>query len=124
MTENVVTNSSRVLHLTAFITVDRLTQLSKSQIPQILGNAVTSHVRLRCPSLTQSTTESQHNYANCVDSKGGGQLPGYGRRCSAGNPNFPDGKPSFSDVGYGCWMLSNRYYSSLRHWDQPLYILK
>lgn len=125
MTENMVTYISRVLHLIVFITGDRLTQLSKSQIPQIMGNVLTSHVRLRCPFLTQSTTESQHNYANCVDSRGGGQLPGYGHQCSAGNStDIPDSKPSFPVLGYGGWILSNRHYSSLRHWDQPLHILK
>lgn len=78
MTGNMVTNSSRVLYLTALVTGESLTQLSKFQTPQILGNALTSRVRLRCPFLNHSTkdreSESLHNNANCVDSRGEGQL--------------------------------------------------
>lgn len=127
MAENMVTNNFRILHLTALVTGERLTQLSKSQIPKILGNALTSWVRLRYPFLNQSTTDwesgSQHNNANCVDSRGRGQVPDYGHWCLAGNfIDVPDSKPSFPDVGYECWVLSNRPLSSLRHWGQILHI--
>lgn len=78
MTENMVTNSSRVLHLIALVTGESLTQLSKFQSPPILGSKLTSQLRLRCPFLNHSIkdreSESLHNNANCVDSKGGGDL--------------------------------------------------
>lgn len=77
MTENMVTNSSRVLHLIALVTGESLTQLSNSNL-QILGSKLTSQLRLRCPFLNHSIkdreSESLHNNANCVDSKGRGDL--------------------------------------------------
>lgn len=76
MTENMVTNSSRVLHLISLVSGERLTQLSKSQILKSWVMTLTNQVGLRCPFLDQSTinraSQSQHNNGNCVDGRGGG----------------------------------------------------
>lgn len=78
---------------------------NNSRVLQLM--TLTSKAHLRCPFLDQLTIDrelgSQHNNANCVDSRGGGQLPDYRCWCSAGNPkNVSYNKPSFQDVGYRC----------------------
>lgn len=74
-----VTNSSRILHHIALVIGERLIQIPN---PKILGSDFDSQVGLRCPFLDQliidKESESQHNNTNCVDGRGGGQLPDYG----------------------------------------------